>query len=158
MFIRKIFNILSKDGRKHIVPCEHMNATFADKTRKKSAVQKEEYTWDLNKSVAFCRTTRAGKNFHLSFYTVLATLNKRSYMTQNQHTFQQRKWANIFHVLFRAVLFLCGGSEQTPVSNDRVVVCCFKRCCVENGICCGGRELGGEELRKETLTILARRQ
>lgn len=46
---------MSKDGRKHIVPCEDK------KIKKKSAVQWYECTWDLNKSGAFCKTTRSGK-------------------------------------------------------------------------------------------------
>lgn len=62
---------------------------------------------------------------------------------QNQHTFQQRKADHVFRLLFRAPPFVCGGAEQIPLSND-CVICCFKRRRVENGGCCGGRELGGE--------------
>lgn len=64
MFILKLqhLNLLSKDGRKRTVPCEHMNATFADrKIKKTSAAQQGGWNWDVNKRVAFCKTTRASK-------------------------------------------------------------------------------------------------
>lgn len=52
MFILKLqnLNLLSKDGRKR-----------TKKIKKTSAAQQGGWNWDVNKRVAFCKTTRASK-------------------------------------------------------------------------------------------------
>lgn len=87
--------------------------------------QPYDCTWDLNKTMAFCKTTTASqKNLskvrHLPLHTVLASLNNRRYMTQNQRSVQPRTQDNILHLLVSAILFLhrapqaLVGSEQIP--------------------------------------------
>lgn len=119
-------------------------------------------------SLAFCKATTASKKNlskmrHLPFHTVLASLNNRRYMTQNQRGVQPRTQNNILHLLVSAILFLhrapqaLVGSEVRSVALSAAVLGRPPSAVVVASL--EGNPMGGAEKRdanyfgKEAITI-----